>query len=52
MAVLGLIVGGVVAAPFAGLITKRLPVKMLTAIVGVLVLLLAAYQLGRLLHLF
>jgi len=52
MAVLGLIVGGVVAAPFAGLITKRLPVKTLTAIVGVLVLLLAAYQLSRLLNLF
>lgn len=50
MAVLGLIVGGVIAAPFAGLITKRLPVKPLTGIVGVLVLVLAAYQLARLLH--
>lgn len=50
-AVLGLIIGGVIAAPFAGFVTKRLPVKTMTLMVGILVLALAAYQGARLLHL-
>lgn len=44
LAVGGLVVGGVVAAPMAGWITKVLPGRGLTWIVGVLVLGLALYQ--------
>ena len=40
----GLIVGGLVAAPFAGWITKRVPAKILTYGVGGLIVLLAGYQ--------
>lgn len=43
-AVLGLVVGGLLAAPFAGWITKRLPRRLLTYGVGGLLLLLAAFQ--------
>ncbi len=43
-AVAGLIVGGLAAAPFAGLAVKLAPARLLTAAVGVLVLGLAAYQ--------
>lgn len=43
-AVGGLVVGGLIAAPFAGVITKRVPRKVLTYAVGVLLLVLAAYQ--------
>ena len=44
MSVVGLIVGGLLAAPFAGLIAKRVPRRVLTTAVGVLLLLLAAFQ--------
>lgn len=47
-AVGGLVVGGLLAAPFAGWVTKIIPVKVLTWLVGVLVVLLAAYQAARL----
>lgn len=47
-AVGGLIAGGVVAAPIAGYITRFVPVRPLTTIVGVLVIGLAIYQLARL----
>ena len=40
----GLIAGGVVAAPLAGWMTKVLPVRLLTWIVGVLVVTLAIWQ--------
>jgi uncharacterized membrane protein YfcA len=40
----GLIVGGLIAAPFAGWITKRVPAKVLTYVVGGLIILLAGYQ--------
>jgi uncharacterized membrane protein YfcA len=40
----GLIAGGVVAAPLAGWMTKVLPVRMLTWIVGLLVVALAVWQ--------
>ncbi|RZJ92177.1 MAG: sulfite exporter TauE/SafE family protein, partial [Brevundimonas sp.] len=43
-AVAGLIVGGLMAAPFAGLITKRVPHRVLTYAVGVLLLILALFQ--------
>lgn len=43
-AVAGLIVGGLIAAPFAGWITKRVPAKLLTYVVGTLIVALAAYQ--------
>jgi uncharacterized membrane protein YfcA len=43
-AVAGLIVGGLIAAPFAGWITKRVPSKLLTYVVGALIVALAAYQ--------
>ncbi len=43
-AVAGLVVGGLIAAPFAGLIVKRVSRKVLAYAVGVLLLLLAAFQ--------
>lgn len=43
-AVGGLIVGGLIAAPFAGWITKRLPQRLLTYAVGALLILLAIFQ--------
>lgn len=48
-AVAGLIVGGVLAAPLAGYVTRVLPQRVLMVAVGVLVSLLAVYQIGRLL---
>ncbi|MGE5565901.1 MAG: sulfite exporter TauE/SafE family protein [Parcubacteria group bacterium] len=48
-AVIGLIIGGVIAAPLAGKITKHIPVRAFTWAVGVLVVLIAIYQA---LHLF
>jgi hypothetical protein len=46
--VAGLIVGGLLAAPFAGLVVRIAPVRVLTTLVGVLVLGLAGYQTARL----
>ena len=46
-AVAGLVAGGLIAAPFAGWIAKRVPPRGLTWAVGVLVLILAAYQTAR-----
>ena len=43
-AVAGLIVGGLLAAPLAGLVAKRVPTRPLTYAVGFLVLGLAAFQ--------
>lgn len=43
-AVAGLVVGGLLAAPFAGLITKRVPRRAMTYAVGGLLLVLAAFQ--------
>lgn len=43
-AVGGLVVGGLVAAPFAGVITKRVPRRILTYAVGGLLLLVAGFQ--------
>jgi len=43
-AVAGLVVGGLLAAPFAGLIVKKIPRKLLTYAVGVLLLALAGFQ--------
>jgi uncharacterized membrane protein YfcA len=47
-AVIGLIVGGVIAAPLAGKITKHVPVRAFTWAVGLLVVVLAIYQALRL----
>jgi uncharacterized membrane protein YfcA len=47
--VAGLIVGGLVAAPFAGLIVKRVPARPMTWAVGIVILALAAYQFTQLL---
>jgi uncharacterized protein len=47
-AVAGLIVGGVIAAPLAGYVTKIIPTRQLMIVVGVLVCLLAIYQTARL----
>ena len=46
-AVLGLILGGLLAAPLAGVVARKAPARPLTMAVGVLVLVLAAYQTGR-----
>lgn len=43
-AVAGLVVGGLLAAPLAGYVAKRLPTRRLTWLVGFLVLGLVAYQ--------
>ena len=43
-AVVGLIIGGVIAAPFAGKLTKHIPVRAFTWAVGGLVVLLAIYK--------
>jgi uncharacterized membrane protein YfcA len=48
-AVAGLIVGGVLAAPLAGYVTKILPQRVLMVAVGVLITTLAVYQTVRLL---
>jgi hypothetical protein len=47
-AVAGLIVGGVAAAPLAGFVTRAVPARPLTALVGVLIVSLAIYQTARL----
>ncbi len=39
--ILGLLIGGAVAAPLAALVTKRLPVRQLMLLVGVLIILLS-----------
>lgn len=43
-AVAGLVVGGLVAAPFAGYIVKSMPEKVLLRAVGILIVCLASYQ--------
>lgn len=43
-AVAGLVVGGLLAAPFAGWVTKRIPRRAMTCAVGALLVLLAAFQ--------
>ncbi|MEG1451815.1 sulfite exporter TauE/SafE family protein [Brevundimonas sp.] len=43
-AVSGLVVGGLIAAPFAGLIVKKVPRKVLTYAVGILLIGLAIFQ--------
>lgn len=48
-AVGGLIVGGVIAAPLAGYVTRILPHRVAMVLVGLLICTLAAYQLARLL---
>ncbi len=47
-AVAGLIIGGVLAAPLAGVVVKSVPLRPLTWAVGLLVLCLAGYQTARL----
>jgi uncharacterized membrane protein YfcA len=42
-----LVVGGVIAAPFGGWAVKRMPARMLMALVGLLVVALALHQLAR-----
>lgn len=49
VAVAGLVVGGVVAAPIAGYLTRIIPARRLMAIVGVVITSLAAYQVSQLL---
>jgi hypothetical protein len=36
--IVGLLVGGVIAAPFAALVTKRMPIRMLMGMVGLLII--------------
>ncbi len=47
-AVAGLVAGGLVSAPLAGLMVKLAPQRILTGAVGILVACLAAYQAARL----
>lgn len=46
-AVGGLIVGGVVAAPMAGLLVKKIPARAIGTGVGLLILAMSGYQVGR-----
>ncbi len=46
-ALLGLVIGGVIAAPFGAYVVKRLPAGLLMVTVGLLVTGLAAYQIAR-----
>jgi uncharacterized membrane protein YfcA len=39
--IVGLLLGGIIAAPFAAVVTKRLPVRLLMGMVGVLIILLS-----------
>lgn len=48
-AVAGLILGGLMAAPFAGYVTRFLPTRQLMVLVGSLIMAIAAYQTYRLL---
>lgn len=48
-AVAGLILGGVLAAPLAGYVVRIMPRRPLTAIVGLLVVSLSAWQLASIL---
>ena len=43
-AVGGLVVGGLIAAPFSGWIAKTVPARILTLLVGGLIMVLAVYQ--------
>ena len=47
--VLALLAGGVIAAPFGGYLAKRIPPKPFIVMVGMLVIALSAWQIGRLL---
>jgi uncharacterized protein len=46
--IVGLIVGGVVAAPFAAYVTRKLPVRVLMVLVGVAIILLSFREMLRL----
>lgn len=46
-AVVGLLIGGVLAAPFGAIIAKRVPTRALLAMVGVVLTLTSAYSLYR-----
>jgi uncharacterized protein YqgC (DUF456 family) len=50
--VAGLVVGGLLAAPMAGWVTKKVPLRAMTVAVGSVVILLAAHQTARLIGLF
>ena len=45
--VLGLLVGGAIAAPFAAWCVRHMPERVLLKVVGVLVLCISVYQIGR-----
>ena len=45
--ILGLVIGGVIAAPFAALITKKLPNRVLMVIVGMVIILLSVRNLAK-----
>jgi uncharacterized protein len=49
IAIAGLVIGGLMAAPFAGFLTKKIPAKTLTLMVGGLIMILSGYQLVKLL---
>jgi uncharacterized protein len=49
--VAGLILGGVVAAPMAGLVVKSIEEKTLLRLVGILIILLAGWQTAELFEL-
>lgn len=39
--IVGLLIGGIIAAPFAAMVTKKLPIRLLMAMVGVLIIVLS-----------
>jgi uncharacterized protein len=47
---LGILIGGLIAAPFGGLLAKRIPARPLMALVGVLLTVTSAYTIYRAVH--
>ena len=50
VATIGLLIGGVIAAPFGAILAKRVPAKTLLALVGVILIITSLFGLWRALH--
>ena len=47
MAMVGLLIGGLAAAPLGGLVAKRVPARPLLIMVGIVLILTSAYGIWR-----
>ena len=43
----GLLLGGVITAPFSAMLTARLPVKKMFVVVGIVVIIMSLITIGR-----